>query len=131
MGEKTELTIIDTKDPLFQKKKEIIDGMNYMSGLLHREDEEKKNILLWVVSIILGALIGSFLQAGNYIWALILFNILLILLIHFFVKKNDEYRELWKSYKIVEKQAKENDIKLPKNPNKKNFFKLILEQLFN
>lgn len=130
MGEKTGLTQVDTNDPLFLKKKEIIGAMNYTSGLLHRADDDKNNLILWVISILLGALMGGFLQTGNYIGAFIASDILIILLICFFVRKNDEYNDLWKTYQNVEKQAKENKIKLPENPKKTNFFNLLFEQLF-
>ncbi|MFZ1971061.1 MAG: hypothetical protein WAU65_02695 [Candidatus Nanoarchaeia archaeon] len=130
MGERTGLTPVDINDPLFQRKKEIIGAMNYTSGLLHRADDDKNNLILWVIAILLGTLMGGFLQTGNYIGVLIFGIILIILLICFFVKKNDEYNDLWKTYLNIEKQAKENSIDLPENPKKIKFFKLLFEQLF-
>lgn len=128
MPEQTRLIRLDVNDPDHALIKDTIFTYNYIGEKLGKVVGEKFNLILWIVSILLSGLIGTFIQARNYIWAFIFGNILLVFVIYFVITKNEELEHLWGEYKEQKEEVKNRGIPLPKKPKKKSFFILLYQQ---
>ncbi len=129
MSEQTRLIQIDINDPDFQSIKDTITTYNFIGEKLSQMVESRFNLLLWIISIILSGLIGTFIQQRNYLLSLVFGTILVSFVIYFVVNKNEEISQLWKEYMIQKQTVINRGIPLPEKPPKESFFKKLFNQL--
>jgi sugar-specific transcriptional regulator TrmB len=103
----TQIKKIEENDPLRDKKRAYIEGVNRIGDLITSINRDMENRIMVFISVIISGLLGVFLSNRFYLISFLLGGILLVLLTLSLLKENNDKNSLKIKMRFLVKDAKD------------------------